>query len=81
MLTILVAEDDANTNRLMCAVLTRAGYTVLSAADGAEALAVLDEKHVDLLIADVMMPRMDGYALTETLREAGYTLPILMVTA
>ena len=81
MLTILVAEDDANTNRLMCAVLSRAGYTTVSAGDGAEALAIMDEKHIDLLIADVMMPHMDGYALTETLREAGYTLPILMVTA
>lgn len=81
MLTILVAEDDANTNRLMCAVLTRAGYTAVPAADGAEALAIMDEKHIDLLIADVMMPRMDGYELTAALREAGYTLPILMVTA
>lgn len=81
MLTILVAEDDPNTNRLMCAVLSRAGYKVIPAADGAEALALLDEKHVDLLVADVMMPRMDGYELTESLRAAGYTLPILMVTA
>ncbi len=81
MLTILVAEDDANTNRLMCAVLTRAGYTAVPAADGAEALVIMDEKHIDLLIADVMMPRMDGYELTAALREAGYTLPILMVTA
>mgnify|MGYP002579087260 CR=1 FL=1 len=81
MLTILVAEDDPNTNRLMCAVLSRAGYKVIPAADGAEALALLDKKHVDLLVADVMMPRMDGYELTESLRAAGYTLPILMVTA
>lgn len=81
MFTILVAEDDPHANRLMCAVLSRAGYTVVSAEDGAEALARLDEKHIDLLIADVMMPRMDGYTLTRTLRDAGYELPILMITA
>lgn len=81
MFSILVAEDDPNTRRLMCAVLTREGYTAIPARDGEEALAMFDEKHIDLLIADVMMPRMDGYALTRALREAGYDLPILMVTA
>ena len=49
--------------------------------DGVEALEVLDRKHVDLIVLDIMMPRMDGYEFTETLRASGCDLPILMVTA
>jgi DNA-binding response OmpR family regulator len=51
------------------------------ACDGVEALDVLDHKHVDLIVLDVMMPRMDGYEFTNTLRMAGNNIPILMVTA
>lgn len=81
MFQILIVEDDKNARRLMSAVLTRYGYEVLSAADGIEALEVLDNKHVDLIVLDVMMPRMDGYEFTNTLRTGGSTIPILMVTA
>ena len=81
MFRILVVEDDKNTRRLMSAVLTRYGYEPLLAVDGVEALEILDHKHVDLIILDVMMPRMDGYEFTNTLRMAGNNIPILMVTA
>ncbi|GHU83134.1 DNA-binding response regulator [Clostridia bacterium] len=81
MFTILVAEDDAHLRRLICASLTQNGYRALPAEHGEAALEALDREHVDLLIADIMMPRMDGYALTRALREAGLALPILMVTA
>jgi DNA-binding response OmpR family regulator len=81
MFQILVVEDDKNVRRLMSAVLTRYGYEPITACDGEEALEVLDHKHVDLIILDVMMPRMDGYEFTNTLRTAGSTIPILMVTA
>ena len=81
MFRILVAEDDKNTRKLMEAVLTRYGYEVMTAADGIEALEILDHKHVDLIVLDVMMPRMDGYEFTNTLRMAGNNIPILMVTA
>lgn len=81
MLRILVAEDDKNTARLMKLVLEHAGYEVLLASNGAEALALTDTRHVDLMIVDVMMPIMDGYELTERMREGGSTIPILMVTA
>ena len=81
MFRILVVEDDKNTRRLMSAVLTRYGYEPLLAADGVEALEILDHKHVDLILLDVMMPRMDGYEFTNTLRMAGNSIPILMVTA
>lgn len=81
MFQILVAEDDKNTARLMRAVLKRAGYEVHSASNGAEALEMTDRQHIDLILLDVMMPVMDGYAFTEQLRAAGDHTPILMVTA
>lgn len=81
MFRILVAEDDPSTSRLLCAILRRAGYEPVPAADGQEALERLDHVQVDLLICDVMMPRMDGFALTKELREGGSDLPILMLTA
>ena len=81
MFQILVVEDDKNVRKLMSAVLTRYGYEPITAEDGVEALEILDHKHVDLILLDVMMPRMDGYEFTHTLRSAGSNIPILMVTA
>lgn len=81
MFHILVVEDDPNARRLMRAVLERAEYTVSTVENGKAALECLDTRHVDLILLDVMMPGMDGYALTRELREAGSSVPILMVTA
>ncbi len=81
LFNILVVDDNANTLRLMEAVLSQNGYHPLLAKDGLEALEVLDRAHVDLIVLDIMMPHMDGFELTQTLREADYNLPILMVTA
>lgn len=81
MANILVAEDNKNANKLICTVLRRQGHEAISAYDGREALDAFDEHHVDLLIADVMMPRMDGMELVRRLRDADYDLPILMLTA
>ena len=81
MFHILVAEDDPNARKLLKTVLARAEYTVSTAENGKAALELLDTQHVDLIILDVMMPGMDGYALTRELREAGSMIPILMVTA
>ena len=81
MFHILVVDDDTNTRRLLRAVLERENYTVSAACDGVEALAVMDSRHVDLVVLDVMMPRMDGYEFTSLLRENNSELPILMVSA
>ena len=81
MFHILVVDDDTNTRRLLQAVLERENYTVSTAGDGVEALAVMDSRHVDLVVLDVMMPRMDGYKFTSTLRESNSELPILMISA
>lgn len=81
MFHILVCDDDKHTRMLLEAVLEDAGYVVTTAADGLEALSVLEEKKIDLVVLDVMMPKMNGYEFTQTLREQGNTLPVLMVTA
>lgn len=81
MVTILVAEDDRSTNKLVCAVLRRAGYETLSALDGAEAREVIGARHVDLVVCDVMMPRVGGLELLEGLRAEGNDVPVLMLTA
>ena len=81
MFNILVADDDKNTRLLFDAVLTAEGYRVFTAADGEEALELLDRDHIDLVVLDIMMPKMDGYEFTKTLRSANNELPILMVSA
>ncbi len=81
MTTILVVEDDQELCELFCTVLEENGYIALTASNGEQALTVLENKHVDLIVSDIMMPKMDGYQLTKSLRDANYTLPILMVTA
>lgn len=81
MARILVAEDDRSANKLICAVLRKDGHETIAARDGQEALDLLDREHVDLIVSDVMMPRMDGIELVRTLREAAWDLPILMLTA
>lgn len=81
MFTVMVVEDDNNTRRLTADVLEENGYKAVLAKDGIEALEIMDEKHIDLIIMDIMMPRMDGYELTKQLRSADCNIPILMVTA
>lgn len=81
MFHILVVEDDASTRMLMCEVLKNAGYTPHGAADGAQALELLDHQRFDLAVVDLMMPNVDGFQFTRELREGACDLPILMVTA
>lgn len=81
MFRVLIAEDDAELRRLFSRVLTRHGYEVLEAEDGQDALNLLDTEMADVVISDIMMPRINGYQLAESLRQAGYNMPILMITA
>ena len=81
MVHILVVDDDKNTRLYMQAVLEGAGYTVFTAKNGEDALQMMEREHIDLAVLDVMMPKMDGYEFTRTLREASNNLPILMVSA
>ncbi len=81
MFHILVIDDDKNTRLYFEAVLKNNGYTVSVAKNGEDALDVMDKEHIDLVVLDIMMPKMDGYEFTKTLRECGNNLPILMVSA
>lgn len=81
MFNILVVEDNADMRELFCTVLSDNGYNSIPAVDGLDALDIMDREYIDLIVADIMMPNMDGYELTKALREAKYDLPILMVTA
>ena len=81
MFHVLVVDDDKNTRLLMRALLEGEHYTVTLAANGAEALSAMERNHVDLVVLDLMMPRMDGYEFTRELRAANNDLPILMVSA
>ncbi len=81
MFRILVVDDDKNTRLLLKAVLERENYTVFLANNGIDALSVLDSEHIDLVILDIMMPKMNGYEFTKNLRENDENLPILMVSA
>jgi len=81
MFHILVVEDDRHTRMLLQAILEHDGYTVYTANNGEEALEVLEKEQVDLVVLDIMMPKMDGYEFTKTLRENDNNLPILMVSA
>ncbi len=78
---ILIAEDDRDLNRLLKKRLKSEGYSVDSAFDGLEAIDYLQSADYDLLIADVMMPRLDGVSLVDKLRADGKMLPILFLSA
>ncbi|WP_027964586.1 response regulator transcription factor [Halalkalibacillus halophilus] len=80
MTTILVADDDPHIRKLITLYLTNSAYHVLEAADGQEALDLLDKEKVDLVIVDIMMPHVDGLELTEDIRSFS-DIPVLMVTA
>lgn len=81
MFSVLVAEDDDTLNKMICAKLRQENFQAFPAFDGEEALQILDKKYIDLIICDIMMPKMDGYTLTRELRSSAYKLPILMITA
>ena len=81
MFQIMVVDDDKNTQLFLKAVLEAENYTVITAGNGEEALALMDTNHIDLVVLDIMMPKMDGYEFTKILRESNNNLPILMVSA
>lgn len=81
MFNILVVEDDAKLGSIYSTILRMNKYYPFIADNGLAALEILDKEYIDLIITDVMMPGMDGFELTQTLRSYGYNMPILMITA
>ncbi len=79
--TILVADDEANIRKVLAATLRKEGYEVLTAADGAEALQMLERERVDVLLTDLRMPEVDGMELLNSALEARPGLPVVILTA
>ena len=77
---LLLADDDSNIRALVRYVMTREGYSVHEACDGAEAVMVMERSPIDIAIIDVMMPHMDGFELCEHIRQR-YDIPIILLTA
>ena len=78
---VLVVDDEANMRRVLEIMLSRRGYRTLSAEDGRQALAMLQENPVDLVISDLRMPGMNGIELLRELRTQGNDLPLIIITA
>ena len=81
MVNILLVEDEANIRTIINKVLTREGYFVYETSSAEEGLEKLDEIHIDLIVVDVMLPKMNGYEFVKQLRESDIEIPILMATA
>lgn len=78
---ILVIEDNENLARIYQSILSKNYFDVFITSDGQQALDLLEKIHVDLIITDVMMPNMDGFEFANLMRDAGFEVPILMITA
>lgn len=78
--TVLIADDELRMRRVISDYLQIKGYAVLEAADGAQALAVLEKEAVDVLLLDVMMPNVDGWEVCRRVRQRS-SVPIIMLTA
>lgn len=81
MVRILVAEDDASLNKIVCGHLNANGYEAIGVPNGRAALEKMEAAHFDMLISDIMMPEMDGFALAEAVRAADKSMPLLFLTA
>ena len=81
MVRILVAEDDASLNKIVCGHLNANGYEAIGVPNGRAALEKMEAAHFDMLISDIMMPEMDGFALAEAVRAADKSMPLLFFTA
>ena len=78
---ILIADDEANLRRVLGAQLSRDGYEVLIAEDGEQALSMIAEHHVDVVISDLRMPKLDGMQLLKRLTAEKPELPVILITA
>ena len=81
MIKILVVEDDENLNKSICIFLNQKGFETHSCFNGDEAFDVLYKNNFDLIISDIMMPKVDGYKLAQNVRTQNKTIPIIFMTA
>lgn len=80
MATVLIVEDDKNT-RLLTKSRLKSQFNVIEAENGLEAITILEHQQVDIIVADIMMPYMDGYQFLKTVREEGNLIPVILLTA
>jgi DNA-binding response OmpR family regulator len=80
---VLVVDDDEDSRRLLAHLLERKGYSVVLADGGAAALSALEKEDVDVVVLDVMMPIMDGFAVCRELKKSPETasVPVILLTA
>lgn len=81
MVKILIADDDAHIRELIALFLRNEGYEIVEAVDGEQALDIVENMHIDMVILDIMMPHLDGWELCTEIRRIHSNIPILMVTA
>ena len=81
MFNILVVDDYTHIRRLYEYTLEKNGYVPFTAANGKEALKLMESTHIDLIVLYVMMPEMDGYDFLKTIRDSGSEIPVLIITA
>src|SRR2546426_1702908 len=77
---VLVVDDDASTREVFAELLQRWGYDVEQTGDGHDALKITAERHPDVIISDLVMPKLDGLALTRALREESPDTPVIIIT-
>jgi DNA-binding response OmpR family regulator len=80
MVKILIADDDVHIRELITLFLRNEGFEIVEARDGAEALAIVENSHIDLVILDIMMPQLDGWELCKEIKRIDSNIPLLMVT-
>ncbi|WP_214480731.1 response regulator transcription factor [Bacillus sp. SM2101] len=80
-ISILIAEDEQEIADLISINLEKEGYKVMKATDGEEAIKVIHKQPVDLLILDIMMPKIDGYEVARQIRSEDYNIPIIFLSA
>lgn len=81
MINILVVEDNVDFCMVTANEIKRAGYNVITAFNGEQALTIYENEHIDLMVTDIMMPNVDGYSLISEIRRLNQKLPILIITA
>ena len=80
MYKILIVEDDPSIQEILHDFIQEAGYDITLASDGVEALTKFSESHFDLILLDIMLPKIDGYSVSEVIRKKS-DIPIIMLTA
>ena len=78
---ILIVDDEPSMREFLAILLTKNGYTPITAASGAEALTLLQQRHFDLIVSDIRMPDLNGLALLETVKQQDLSIPVVLITA